>query len=393
MDRYNHSFPEMARDRIDPALYGRRAPFDLQIFAQEKTEEPTPRKRRKEREEGRVAQSKDLTAAVSILTGTASLLIFSGFMWNSYSSFLHWCLIWLPTAARARENWTFTLAAKGTVFFMKAWLPIAFIGMILCFFITALQVGLKASPKPLIPKMDRFDLVKGIKKMFSLRSFVEALKALLKAVFLFIVLYYGIRKELPLFQEIARFDPSVGFGRVLKVFFHLSIRLGMALLVLGIFDFGFQKWEFSKSIRMTKQEIKDEFKQTEGDPMIRQRIRRKQAEIGRNRMMSKVPEADVIVTNPTHFAVALKYDRKQMGAPVVLAKGAGYLALRIKEIAREENIPLFEDKPLARGLYRTVEVGEEIPEDLYVAVAEVLAYVYSLKKETSGTPGTFSRNN
>lgn len=388
MGSFFSPFPENRADKTSLSCSSLLPVFDLQIFGEEKTEEPTPRKRRKEREEGRVAQSRDLTAAISILTGTASLFIFSGFMWNAYSSFLHWCLAGLPQAGRARENWIMPLAAKGTIFFMQAWLPMAIISLGICFFVTTLQVGLKISPNPLIPKMDRFDPVKGIKKMFSIRSFVEALKALLKAAFLFMVLYYGIRKELPLFQGVSRVDPASGFILVLKVFFHLSIRLGMALLALGIFDYGFQKWEFSKSIRMTKQEIKDEFKQTEGDPMTRQRIRRKQAELGRGRMMSQVPEADVVITNPTHFAVALKYDREKMSAPVVVAKGAGYLALRIKEIAREADVPLFEDKPLARGLYRTAQIGEEIPEDLYVAVAEVLAYIYSLKKEKEPNPTT-----
>ncbi len=369
------------QNRKSHSLRSRLPFFNLQIFGQEKTEEATPRKRRKEREEGRAAQSRDLTAAISILTGTATLYIFSGFMWKAYSRFLQWCLVWLPSVAKSREHWPMTLAGKGTIFFMQAWLPMALISLGICFFVTACQVGLKISPNPLVPKMDRFDPTKGLKKMFSLRSFVEAIKALLKAAFLFLVLYFGIRKELPLLQGVSRTDAAMGFTMVLSVFFHLSIKLGMALLALGLFDFGYQKWEFSKSIRMTKQEIKDEFKQTEGDPLIRQRIRRKQAELGRNRMMSQVPEANVVVTNPTHFAVALKYDRHQMGAPLVVAKGAGYLALRIKEIAREADVPLFEDKPLARGLYRTVEIGQEIPQDLYVAVAEVLAYVYSLKKE------------
>lgn len=356
-------------------------PFDLQLFAQEKTEEATPRKRRKEREEGRVAQSRDFTSAISILAGIGALFAFAGFMWNSYSSFLRWCFEWLPTASSARDNWAGTLAGKGTAFFLETWLPMASVCLVACLFMTVIQVGLKISPKPLIPKIERFDMVKGIGKMFSLRAFVEALKALLKASFLFMVLYIGVKKRLPLFMDISKVDPHKGFIIVLTMFSNLSAKLGMALLVLGVFDYGFQKWQFSKSIKMTKQELKDEFKQTEGDPLIKQRIRRQQVKIARNRMMNKVPEADVVVTNPTHFAVALQYDRDKMGAPVVVAKGAGYVAQRIKEIAREADVPIVENKQLARGLYRTVEIGQEIPEDLYVAVAEVLAYIYSLKKE------------
>jgi len=357
--------------------------FDLQFFSQEKTEEATPRKRRKEREEGRVAQSKDFTSAVSILTAIGGLVAFAGFMWRSYSSFLYWCFAWLPMASDLKEGWIQTLAGKGTELFFKDWLPVAFLCLAACLFVTALQVGLKISTKPLIPKIERFDIVKGIKKMFSIRSFVEALKALLKASFLFMVLYVGVKNRLPLFLDIPKVDPHKGFDIVLTMFFQLSMKLGLALLALGIFDYGFQKWQFSKSIKMTKQEVKDEFKQTEGDPLVKQRIRRQQVKIARNRMMSKVPEADVVITNPTHFAVALQYDREKMGAPVVVAKGAGYVAQRIKDVAREADVPIIENKPLARGLYHSVEIGQEIPEELYVAVAEVLAYIYSLKTNGS----------
>ena len=355
--------------------------FDLQIFAQEKTEEPTPRKRRKEREEGRIAQSKDLSAAITILSGIGSLFFLSGFMWHSYVAFLQWCTAWLPSIAMDQAEWSSVLARKSTFLFLRMWLPMAAIVMGLSFFVTASQAGLKISSKPLIPKMDRFDPAKGLKKMFSLKSLVEALKAILKAGFLFVILYFGIKNEITLFYRVSQTDPASGLSLVLHVFLRLSLKLGLALLCLGILDFGFQKWEFSRSIKMTKQEVKDEFKQTEGDPMVRQRIRGKQSELSRSRMMSQVPEADVVVTNPTHFAIALKYDRDQMNAPTVTAKGAGYIAMKIKEVARESGVPMVEDKKIARTLYRNSDIGQEIPEDLYIAVAEVLAYVYSLRNK------------
>ncbi len=161
----------------------------------------------------------------------------------------------------------------------------------------------------------------------------------------------------------------------------LAMRLALMLLVMAFADYAYQKWEFENSIKMSKKEIKDEYKQMEGDPQIKQKIRQKQREMAKQRMMADVPKADVVITNPTHIAVALQYDRAVMGAPQLIAKGADYLAMRIREIAEVNLIPIIENKPLAWALYENVEVGEEIPEDFYRGVAEVLAFVYRLKKE------------
>lgn len=356
--------------------------FDLQLFSsQEKTEEATPRKRRKEREEGHVAQSKDLTAAVNILTGILVIFSLSGVFWNFFRGYLTWCFQWAPLAAWDEGQWVQATFGKSTAFFLKVWLPLALVSVAVLILVLSRQVGFKFTVKPLVPSFERFSLVKGLKRMFSLRSLVEAIKAVLKAAILFWVLYYGLRKEIPVIRQISYSDVYIGAKEVFLIFFRLALKLGGALLVLGVFDLAYQKWEFARSIRMTKQELKEEFKQTEGNPFTRQRIRRRQSEIARQRMIRQVPESDVILTNPTHLAVALKYDRDTMNAPQVVAKGAGYIALRIKEIAQESGVPIVEDKALARTLYRDVEVGEEIPETLYVAIAEVLAHVYSLKKE------------
>jgi len=355
--------------------------FDLQFFSQEKTEEPTPRKRSKEREEGRIAQSKDLSAAVTVLSGMAAIFLLAGFAWDSFNSFLQWCTNWMFFLSDQNFNWTRVLSIKAFMVFLQIWLPISLIAFIGALTVSVAQAGFKISVTPLIPKPDRFNPASGLKRMFSLRSFVESMKALLKAGILFLVIYFGIKNELPLFYKVSHMDPTSGLILVFSVFFGLIIRLGMALFVLGLVDYGYQKWEFTRSIKMTKQEVKDEFKQTEGDPLIRQRIRSKQMEIGQKRMMSQVPDADVVVTNPTHFAVALQYDRGKMEAPLVIAKGAGYVALKIREIAEGSEVPVVEDKTVARGLYKNAEIGEIIPEDLYVAVAEILAYVYSLKKK------------
>jgi len=355
--------------------------FDLQFFSQEKTEEATPRKKKKEREEGHVAQSKDLTSAFGILGGIVTLFVLSKLFWKAFRAYLVWIFQWASLAAWDEGEWAKVAFGKSSTFFLKIWFPVALVCGIILVFVLSRQVGFAVTFKPLIPSFERFSLVRGLKRMFSLRSLVEAIKGVIKAAILFGVLYFGLRKEIPVIRQISYGGVYQAAGQVFIIIFRLIVRLGGALLVLGVFDLAYQKWEFARSIKMTKQEVKEEFKQTEGDPFTRQRIRRRQSEIARQRMISQVPQADVVLTNPTHLAVALKYDRSTMDAPKVVAKGAGYIALRIKEIAKEANVPIVEDKPLARTLYRDVDVGEEIPESLYVAIAEVLAYVYSLKKE------------
>lgn len=355
--------------------------FDLQLFSQEKTEEATPRKKKKEREEGHVAQSKDLTSAFGILGGIVTLFALSKLFWEAFKAYLVWVFQWASVAVWDEGEWAKVTFSRSGAFFLKVWFPVALVCSIILVFVLSRQVGFAVTFKPLVPSFERFSLVRGLKRMFSLRSLVEAIKGIIKAAILFGVLYFGLRKEIPVIRQISYGGVYLAAGQVFMIIFRLIVRLGVALLVLGVFDLGYQKWEFARSIRMTKQEVKEEFKQTEGDPFTKQRIRRRQSEIARQRMISQVPQADVVLTNPTHLAVALKYDRATMNAPKVVAKGAGYIALRIREIAENANVPIVEDKPLARALYRNVDVGEEIPESLYVAIAEVLAYVYSLKKE------------
>jgi flagellar biosynthesis protein FlhB len=388
-DKYNiikNMLINIFRSDFDVISLDKGAPvrvMDLQIFSQEKTEEATPKKERKEREEGRVAHSRDLTSSVMLVTGTLFLFGFSGLAWSIFRSFLADTIGLLPSIGQGKGDWINRLPGSWVLCFFKIWLPLSLVVLVAALLVVSLQVGLKISPKPLIPKMDRFSLVKGLKKMFSFRSFVEAFKAVLKAAILFAVLFFGLKNEFIILYEASRLDVSVGIVFIFTLLFRLALRLALALFVLGLFDYTYQRWEHSRSIRMSKQEIRDEFKQTEGDPLVRQRIRRKQHELGQHRMMSRVPEADVVVANPTHLAIALKYEREKMGAPVVLAKGAGFIALKIREIAGMNGIPVVEEKSLARGLYPRINIGEEIPEEFYVAVAEVLAYVYSLEKKKS----------
>lgn len=358
--------------------------FDLQFFSQERTEPATPRKRRKEREEGRVAKSQDLGAAAVILTGLFGLLVFGPFLFSRVMTFTTDMIALMGGDSIGRDGWLYMIR-NDTVFAMLApWLPVGLSAAVSALIVTVSQVGFVMTPKPLTLKLDRLNPVSGLKKVFSLRSLVELVKGLLKAALLGFVIYYSLRKETPELVSAIRFPLEAGVSRLLSKLLSLSFRLAFLLLVLGIFDYAYQKWEFERSIRMSKQEIKEEYKQMEGDPQIKSKIRQKQRELARSRMMSSVPRADVVITNPTRLAIALEYDREAMDAPVVTAKGSGFLARRIKEIAGEWQIPLVENKPLARSLFETVEVGEEVPEELYRAVAEVLAFVYSLgpKKNT-----------
>ncbi len=243
-----------------------------------------------------------------------------------------------------------------------------------------LQVGFMFSTESIQPKIDKISPSKGFQRLFSVRSIAEMIKGILKICIIAGVAYLVIRKEIVNLIPLA--DQSIwGMLTYLgRVCFHILLATTVVLVFLAALDYAYQRWEFEKSIRMTKQEIKDEFKNTEGDPMIKARIRRIQREMARKRMMAEVPKATVVVTNPTHLAVAIRYEHATMNAPVVVAKGADIIAEKIREIAKENDIPIVENKPLAQVLYKIVKLNHAVPENLYKAVAEVLAFVYEQKK-------------
>jgi flagellar biosynthetic protein FlhB len=242
-----------------------------------------------------------------------------------------------------------------------------------------IQVGFMFSWEPLTPKLSKLNPLQGIKRLISLRSLTEVVKFIAKVVLVGIVVYTAIRKEIPFIMPLAEHSiPAIG-GYICMTIFKIILRTSWVLLALAILDYAYQRWDFEKSLRMTKQEIKDELKQSEGDPLIKSRIRRVQREWARRRMMEAVPEADVVITNPLELAIAVAYRNEAMAAPQVLAKGRGAVAERIRQIARSHGIPIVENRPLARALFKEVDVGQQIPAALYKAVAEVLAYVYRLK--------------
>jgi len=241
------------------------------------------------------------------------------------------------------------------------------------------QVGWLFSWEPLIPQPSKVSPIKGIGRLFSKHSLVELFKSIAKLTVVALVVYWTVKREMPRFASLGEMEVSSIALYILRVILKIFLRVSVAMIFLAVVDYAFQKWQFEQKLKMTKQEVKEELKQSEGDPLIKSRIRRVQQEMARRRMMQEVPKADVVVTNPVHLALALRYDSGVMNAPQVVAKGAGALAEKIKALAKEHHIPIVEDKELARRLYEVVEIGGEIPSAFYHAVAEVLTYVYRIK--------------
>jgi flagellar biosynthetic protein FlhB len=235
--------------------------------------------------------------------------------------------------------------------------------------------------EPLRPKFSKLNPINGLQRLFSAHGFLELAKSIIKLVIVFYFAYSTIREHLFMFLDMFRQSPFDVALALWRIIYQVAMKICMFLLALAIFDYIYQRWEFRKSLRMTKREVKDEFKQTEGNPQIKNKIRQRQREIAMRRMMQDVPKADVVITNPTHLAIALRYDSTKMTAPVVVAKGEGFIAQKIKEIAAANDVVLVENKPLAQAIYKSVDIGEGIPENLFQAVAEVLAYVYRLKRK------------
>jgi flagellar biosynthetic protein FlhB len=356
-------------------------PFDLQLFAEDKTEAATPRKREKVRDEGQVCKSRDLNAVVEILTGLIMLFYLGKSIVGNLVQWIQQILSFMGGAAFSEQNSFLWLISSAVSSYFWGWLPMGFFCAIAVLVITIRQVGWKFSAQPLTLKLERLNPFTGLKKLISTRSIAELLKGILKASLFAWVLYVAVMDKLPDAINSVRIPFEPGALLLARQIWDLCMRMAIMLLILAIIDYGYQKWEFEKGIKMSKQEIKEEHKQAEGDPQIKSKIKQRQREMAKKRMMSSVPKADVVITNPTTLAVALQYDRELMQAPLVVAKGRGLIARRIREIAEENGVALMENKPLAWALYEGVEIGDEVPAHLYKAVAEVLAFVYRLKQK------------
>lgn len=343
---------------------------------QEKTEQPTLRKREQVREEGRVAVSKEL-ATFFLIFGALVVFYFSGvWMATASAEFMKSSFASMPRELGPKEimELSWTVSYK---FFLIA-LPVFFIPV---FGAAAyvLQNGVMFTGKSLAPDINKINPVEGFKRIFSLNSVAELLKSLVKVFVLGFVVYQAVADEWRNMPFLADAEVTTSLSYIGSVTLKIMWRTVWVLAAIAALDYLFQRWNFERSLRMTKEEVRQEARELEGDPLVKARIKSVQRELARRRMMQDVPSADVVVTNPTHLAVALKYDRNRASAPVVVAKGANLIAQKIRELAREHGVPVVENKPLARALYRDVEIGKAIPAALYRAVAELLAYVYRLK--------------
>lgn len=345
---------------------------------EERTEPATPKKRREAREEGRIAQSREVSTVVVILGGSLALYFLGSWMGGRLATLSRSLLAELPVAdltVAGSAGYITDLTVRTAVILLPFLAVMAVVGISA----HALQFGLLWSPKAFLPKAERINPLEGWKRIVSMKGAMEVGKAVFKLLVLGLICYQIIRAESLNFAGAV----GLGAGGVLELLSSVSVKLVLrcviALGVLAVIDYAFQRWQFEEGIKMTRTELKHEMKETEGDPMIRARVRAIQRERARQRMMGRVPDADVVVTNPTEYAVALQYDADSMPAPQVVAKGRRLIAKKIRALAEEHRVPVVEDPPLARALHAAVDVDDYIPENLYHAVAEVLSYVYQLK--------------
>jgi flagellar biosynthetic protein FlhB len=269
------------------------------------------------------------------------------------------------------------------IFFLRIFLPIGLSAIVIAVGINYLQVGPLFTTEPLRPKFSKLNPINGFKRVFSTQGLVDLVKSCLKLVIVLYFAYSTIKSRIFLLVDTTKLGVLQTGVIVWTIVFQVALKVCTFLLILAILDYVYQRWQLRKNLRMTKKEVRDEYKQIEGNPLIKKKIRQRQREIAQRRMMQEVPKADVVITNPTHLAIALKYEPGRMAAPSVIAKGEGYIAQKIREIAQANGVVLVENKPLAQAIYKTVDIGEVIPEKLYQAVAEVLAFVYRLKQKNA----------
>ena len=348
--------------------------------AEEKTEAATHKKRQDERKKGNVFQSNDVINAVSILVPFVMLKVTMPRIYEHCSENLREFIGYCGTVDVLTGQFAMKILVTVILGIFSIGAPIMLSAMAVGIIASGAQTKFIFSFETLKFKFSKINPLSGIKKMFSMRTLVELLKSIIKAVIIGFIFYSEFSDILASSQNLIYMDVILAIGTILDKIFSIVIKLCIAFFIIAAADYFYQWWDHERNIKMTKQEVKEEYKHTEGDPQIKGRIKEMQRKRANMRMMQQVPTADVVVRNPTHFAVALKYDIEKNGAPVVVAKGQDYVAFKIIEIASENDVPMIENKPLARALYREVKIGREIPAEYYSATAEILAWVYSLKK-------------
>jgi flagellar biosynthetic protein FlhB len=355
-----------------------RLKMNLQLFAGEKTEKATPKKRQESRNKGQVAKSAEIPSSLILLACICCLLALGPFFQKQLLSMFGDVLLHRLNMDVTEQN-VLSLFSHYSIQMLLILAPIFVIVLLIAFAAYYVQIGWLFTLEPLKPKLSKLNPLSGAKNIFGIRSIIEFFKSSLKLITVGLIVFTVLWSEKKRFLDLAHLPVQDIFAFVASLAVRMGIFVAALLFIIAVGDFLYQRYEYEKSLKMSKQDIRDEYKNMEGDPLIKAKIKERQRKMALMRMMQEVPKADVVITNPTHFAVALKYDGAKMDAPTVIAKGQDYLALRIREIAKQNDVITMENKPLARALFEKTEVGESVPGDLFQAVAEVLAYVYRLK--------------
>ncbi len=351
------------------------------MAGEEKTEKATPKKRRDQRKEGNVLQSKEIVTAASVLGIFAAVRLLAGFIMENLLAYTHNIYEECGTYELNADTFMPLVVDMLTVVVMVVG-PICAVAMLLGIIPTVAQTRGLFTMKSMKPKFSRLNPLEGIKKMFSAQAVVGIVKGLLEVIVISYMIYNEIANRMPKILALMDVGIMQGLAYAASSIFDLVMLICILLVFVAAGDFIFQWWQFEKKLKMSKQEVKEEYKQTEGDPQVKSKIKQRQQQMAQSRMMQQVPQSDVVIRNPTHYAVALKYDQDKNRAPLVVAKGKDYIAQRIVKIAEENDVYLMENPPLARALYAQVDLGREIPYELYDAVAEVLTVVYREKNKT-----------
>jgi flagellar biosynthetic protein FlhB len=362
--------------------YNRIIILNLQFFAGEgeKTEKATPKKKKDARKKGQVLQSREISSALVLLIVFVSLKLLGNYMYKEASAFFKLCMGELVLTFDAGSmNETVHILGLALLQIIKILGPILGIALVVGVIASYAQVGALFTLEPIKPKFNKLNPINGIKRIFSMRGLTELLKSLLKITIISVVAWQSIRAEEKSIVKLMDQDLASAAVYISSTAVDVAIKICAMMIIIAVLDYCYQWWQYEKDLKMSKQEVKEEFKEIEGSPEVRQRIRQKQREISMRRMLSEVPKADVVITNPTHYAIAIHYDAKKAPAPVIVAKGQNYMAIRIKEVAKANGVELVENKPLAQALYKSVDIGQQVPSELYQAVAEILAFVYRLK--------------
>ena len=349
--------------------------------AGEKTEEPTPHRLREAREKGQVAKSKEITTAILLLVSFSFFRYMGPFMLSNIINTVSTILQQIPHAQEFSlgfAGFILLIALRGLAFTVLPLFACVFLASVIA---EALQTGLVFAADPLSPKIERINPLEGFKKMFGIQGFVETIKSVLKIVIVFYISWSTVKGEIPSIVVLINSSPWDALALGGEIAFKIAMRIGTFYILIAFLDYLFRRWEYMRNLKMTRQEVKEEYKRLEGDPLVKQRMRDMQRQVAYQRMMAAVPQSDVVVTNPTHLACALKYEATKSKAPILLAKGERLIAQEIKRIAEEHEIPIMENEPLARSIFRTTKIKKEVPPELYQAIAEVLAYVYKVKKD------------